>query len=553
MNHVQDSHHGERTILTSRQATLFPPEVWEHILTFVPKIYLQSTVLALSRALPRAGFPLALLLKHIHLLSSGQIGSLTHRLGPRYEDSTTLASFCESFTLNIWKPDPNVIVNLLTRMRLLKSIQLVIGGTLWTPENFDDLLKGDRFRKLEHLELRFNLCKSIAKDTSSVTLITLRTDVLKRSYYSFSAGAYFDNIFTLLSAWQPSEKFKSLAFVQDPLPRIAYNNPQRDGVAQPFVIYKTFSISSFIHSPFSKSLEALKLNIPDRSVVNLFSTTSTTTTALPMTYTYPPILPKLKLLDLSHTLISPNTIASIKSLLLRFPLLEHLLIDETLTPTASVLTELGSIISQTGSYRALMAMKSWRLLRERWFVELANDNDQNENAIPSALQPVILPPYSTLKSLCVGKEKVESNRDHYGTAQDFFDGYTAGLSNLDQQRLEAIRLAKQPNTILLRFKDGLKPSGDQGSTGLERIWSHLGLEPCTEVHWMAEFSLVDPATKFKLCLAASRIRRTSCWNSTEQVWNSDFQIIDGDENPSQVIHTNQCGHEMSKEYFSHQC
>ncbi len=146
---------------TSGEAIIFPPEVWEHILSFVPNALLQPTVLALSRAFPRAGVSLALLFKHVHLLNILQVQRLTRRLGPRYDDSEELASLCETFNLKHWKTDPNLIVNLLCLMEDLKSIQIDIGGTLWTPENFDDLLKEDRFQKLVNLELRFNLCKFI--------------------------------------------------------------------------------------------------------------------------------------------------------------------------------------------------------------------------------------------------------------------------------------------------------------------------------------------------------------------------------------------------------
>ncbi len=334
--------------------------------------------------------------------------------------------------------------------------------------------------------------------------------------------------------------------VQDPLPRISYENPQRDGIAQPFALYKTFSMSTFIRSPFSKSLEALKLNIPDRSVVNLFSTTSTSTTSLPTLYTHPPILPHLNLLDLSHTLISPTTLSSpvtlvsVKSLLIRLPALGHLLIDETLTPTATVLMMLGKMIAQTGSHRAKVAMKS--LTREQGTAQADKSAKRN---IKSIVQPIILPPYSRLKSLCVGKEKVESNREHYGSTTDFFQGYEIGLTKLNQDRRDAIELARRPDTILLRFKDD--PESNEAQGAVREAWTNLGIEPCTIEHLLAEASLADSNASFKLCLALNNIQRTSSWDNVEQVWNSDYNNIES--KAGEYLHPHGCGHELSAAYF----
>lgn len=135
----------------------FPPELWAVILDCVPAETLQSTALALSRAIPQANVSLIHLCRHLKIQRAKQLRALIVRLNHDVEGRMVEAIK----TLNVadWLADENIVAILLNKLSSsaiqLRQLRIHLGPT-WSPEALREGLAFP-FKQLQHLALRFNL------------------------------------------------------------------------------------------------------------------------------------------------------------------------------------------------------------------------------------------------------------------------------------------------------------------------------------------------------------------------------------------------------------
>jgi hypothetical protein len=78
---------------------LLPPELWDHVLSLLPANELQSTALALTRALPLAHVSHALLWRFLHLTREGQSLQAISKL----RELPGFAEAVRSISLGVWR------------------------------------------------------------------------------------------------------------------------------------------------------------------------------------------------------------------------------------------------------------------------------------------------------------------------------------------------------------------------------------------------------------------------------------------------------------------
>ncbi|KAI5120587.1 hypothetical protein M0805_002537 [Coniferiporia weirii] len=307
-----------------------PSELYSAILSHVDDEHVQGTILALTRALPRAPIPLENLFARICLRHSSQVVQLHRRLRGQKED----ACYVREFRLESWTADAQVVINLLALLDNLASLTLFVGPN-FAPEDLLEVF-GDHREELQHLSLRF------------------RPYVLKANYYQFLKGAYFDSTLSALSRW-PSSSLETLSIVQDP-------HVGQVHFAQPLVFFTFQPLAALSTSPVSAHISALRLRIPARDVV-------------PFIAAAPRAFPALTALDLSTGNIKD---AQLARLLTRFSRVQHVRLDACSLITAregvvgpavaagaadSEWATLGRSCALAGARRAKereKALKAWR-------------------------------------------------------------------------------------------------------------------------------------------------------------------------------------------------
>lgn len=132
-----------------------PPEVWDVVLENVDRNHLQTTALALSRALPQSSVSLVHLCRHVRIRRAKQLQALVVRL--RQQDASAIQDAIRSFYLSDWLPDENVVAILLNKLSSSKITELGLClGPRWTPEALEESLN-EPLQHLTYLSLRFNL------------------------------------------------------------------------------------------------------------------------------------------------------------------------------------------------------------------------------------------------------------------------------------------------------------------------------------------------------------------------------------------------------------
>ncbi|GAA6027239.1 hypothetical protein JCM8097_002514 [Rhodosporidiobolus ruineniae] len=369
---------------------MLPAELWDHCLALLSPQELQHTALALSRALPPPShISLALLVRHLRITREGQaLQTLKHLRSA--EDG--LEDAVRTVTAQVWREDPQLLVNLLLALPSVRSISLTI-GPLAQPENLEDLLHPDsiartgRWKRLEQLSFRFN------------------PYVSERSYYTFLKGAYFDSAVHTLSRLDPSllPSFTRLSFAQDLPPthgvkrketlafglhdlgdsieqislsqvvvptsgrhkrKTALKTEKMD-FAQPIVFFQLSCLTTLSQSPLGSQLTHLTFRLPRRAL--LPSLTDHARNPL----LHPPFA-ALKHLDLSTTHIVDD--ARFPIFLRLHPGLESLVLDRCSglisaeavdEPTAvGTLRWLGKCCGGIGLSRAEDAVRSWRRIQK---------------------------------------------------------------------------------------------------------------------------------------------------------------------------------------------
>ncbi|KAK0500705.1 hypothetical protein EDD18DRAFT_1145505 [Armillaria luteobubalina] len=281
-------------------ATL-PTELYSDILSYIPELYLQKTILSLSRAIPYSPVPLQGLFNHIRLSHPDQVFQLYRRLRTTItndDKSTSIhidpaASTVRSFSLESWVADANVTINLVGLLTEITKLTLWIGPMNFAPENLEELITKLRrnMMELRVLELRF------------------RPYVEKATYLQFLKGSYFDSTLLALAQW-PHETLRTLSIVQDPLGLTQIQLTPRPSFAQPIVFFRLDdAFSSLLLCPY---INALRFRLPSRTLMRAV------TNASPRTYSH------IRVLDLSTTSTYDTDIDTIVT---RFSKLEHLVLD----------------------------------------------------------------------------------------------------------------------------------------------------------------------------------------------------------------------------------
>ncbi|CCL98099.1 uncharacterized protein FIBRA_00093 [Fibroporia radiculosa] len=259
-----------------------PPELYTAIIDYIPAQDVQQTVLSLTRAIPLSPIPLYHLFERVRLKYSDQVVHLYRRLRKSAED----AACVHHFSLETWKVDADVVVNLVAILPQLSHLSLFIGPN-FAPEHLEEMFE-DPMQGLKFISLRF------------------RPYVQTATYYQFLKGAYFDSTLTAFSRW-PADNLPTLSIVQDPLdPSIAPNK-----FAQPLVFFRLDPLSQLARSPFVENLVNFRLRIPARQGARFL-------------YAFPRSLPKLQSLDMSTSKVAEN---DVESMLARFGNLKTLVLD----------------------------------------------------------------------------------------------------------------------------------------------------------------------------------------------------------------------------------
>ncbi|KAF9469668.1 hypothetical protein BDZ94DRAFT_17999 [Collybia nuda] len=282
-----------------------PVELYSTILLHIPPRFRQQTVLTLSRALPLSPIPLSYLFHSVRISHPDQAVTLNQRLRATNSRQDTqggesLASLVFEFSLETWKVDADVLINLISLLQNLTSLRLWIGPN-FAPEHLEEMFS--RYMpNLRHLSLRF------------------RPYVQKATYFQFLKGAYFDSTLAAISAWPPSShELPTLSIVQDPFLPDPSQIKQR--FAQPIVFFRLDPVlSHLVHSPLScGSLKYLRIRVPARAIVQALITHLNPRPDLGSSM--PPLI---ELLDASTCSILDT---DIDTLLVTFKKLKHLILD----------------------------------------------------------------------------------------------------------------------------------------------------------------------------------------------------------------------------------
>ena len=146
------------TIIMSFQ--YLPTELYDSILGHVPLSDLQSTVLAVTRAIPSSPVPLYHLFRNIRITHPQQGILLYHRLRQRNQtddrsgsEEEEPASWVRGFSVESWTADAEVIINILRLLSKLQSLNVWVGPTNFSPEHLEELLS--KPLTLQYLSVRF--------------------------------------------------------------------------------------------------------------------------------------------------------------------------------------------------------------------------------------------------------------------------------------------------------------------------------------------------------------------------------------------------------------
>ncbi|KAF9270852.1 hypothetical protein L218DRAFT_976492 [Marasmius fiardii PR-910] len=329
-------------------ATL-PPELYASIIShFLPDEVSQS-VLSLTRALPYAPIPQHHLFHNIHIRHSRKLIQFYRRLRQSSEEENT-SSLVQTFNLESWDVDAEVLLNVVHLLPNLNHLTLWIGPLNFAPQHLEELLdvsgvkNGARYltclAKLRSLTLRF------------------KPYVQKATYRKFLEGSYFDGTLYAISRW-PRGTLSTLSIIQDPFEEektmpgtssITSSSSRRKelGFAQPIVFFQIEpGLPILLRSPaIRSSLTSFCFRIPSRNTIRSFThppppnppsfgpsrndsdDSEDDSERIRRKYTHETAglcaTPCLKLLDISTSTIPAS---SVPTILGKYPSLEHLIMD----------------------------------------------------------------------------------------------------------------------------------------------------------------------------------------------------------------------------------
>jgi hypothetical protein len=130
-----------------------PTEVYDAIIRQLASDDRKPTTLALTRAIPRSPVPWRYLFETIRLHDAIQVLLLYQHLRRMGGKDSQEVTWVREFTLETWKVDAQIVVNLLELLPRIKVLTLSI-GTSFMPEHLEEIFKAPRFDLLS-LFLRF--------------------------------------------------------------------------------------------------------------------------------------------------------------------------------------------------------------------------------------------------------------------------------------------------------------------------------------------------------------------------------------------------------------
>ncbi|KAL5533550.1 hypothetical protein ACEPAG_10 [Sanghuangporus baumii] len=300
-----------------------PPELYAAILDNIDDDDIQSSILALTRAVPHAPVPLERLFESIRLCTPQSVIHLHRRLRGGQPE----ALYVRNLRIQSWTADSQVIINLLALLDNLTSLALFVGPN-FAPENLLEIFEKPRER-LESLSLRF------------------RPYVQRANYYHFLKGAYFDPTISAIASW-PLSSLHTLSIVQDP-------SMHQVSFAQPLVFFNFKPLLTLSISPAAHNITSLCIRIPGRDVG-------------PYLAVAPKSFPALKVLDLSTGNIKG---AQFERILARFDRVQHVRLDSCALLAGREPDEwaaLGKDCALTGARRARereRALRAWKEAQEQ--------------------------------------------------------------------------------------------------------------------------------------------------------------------------------------------
>ncbi|GAA5861661.1 hypothetical protein JCM3774_002661 [Rhodotorula dairenensis] len=457
-------------------ALRLPAELWDHVLVQLDPDELQHAALSLARALGhRVAISRAVWWRHLRVTRDGQAWQCIAAL--RHEPAAT-SEAVQSLQVQVWRDDPQMLVNLALQLPAVRSIALTVGPVA-APEHIEELLdpvalrrnRTGRFKQLGQLALRFNpYCA-------------------ERSYYTFLAGAYFDVAPLSLARMHPDDlpELRRLSFVQDlppthgtvkketpafglhelqeglaglelqdgaappepdPEPVAAvhvagkYVGRKRKGdkmdFAQPIVFFQLACLTRLALSPVGAQLTHLTFRLPRRNLLTALTEMPPSSTSFALATPFP----ALQHLDLSTTHVADDLRVPI--LLKLYTKLETLVLDrcEGLVsrdaieePTAlATLRWLGKCCGGVGLARADDMARTWRrVVKERPADAPSLPATSTADVVPPVRDVLVLPPPCTLRSLGLGLHDRLPPRVVKKWERAFRDGYDDALDRVEER------------------------------------------------------------------------------------------------------------------------
>ncbi|GAA5929901.1 hypothetical protein JCM3775_004459 [Rhodotorula graminis] len=447
--------------MTTRTTGLLPAELWDHVLSLLPPHDQQHTALALSRALPRADPSPTSLVRHIRITRPRQALQAAQALRKSLTDS---AQATRTVTVEVWRDDQQLVVNLLLAIPRPTSVSLTV-GPLAAPEHLEDLVdpasihRSGRWRHLEQLSFRFNPYS------------------VQKSYHTFLKGAYYDTAPLSLARCDPQDvpALRRLSFIQDLPPTYGVvrketpafgladldealgeaaaggdapasdARPEPEPVvyasvggkfgrvlkhdkmdfAQPIVFFQLGCITHLALSPLAAQLSHVTLRIPRRALLPALVDLAPTEKRAPF--------PALRHLDLSTTHVADD--ARVPTLLRLYPALESLVLDRCSglvgqdavdeATAHATLKWLGKCCGGSGLSRADEALRVWRRISKARPTDAPAPSPSApvDSPISPVRDLVVLPPIPTLRTLGLGLHSRLDKRTVRAWEASFDEGY----------------------------------------------------------------------------------------------------------------------------------
>ncbi|KAB5589194.1 hypothetical protein CTheo_7369 [Ceratobasidium theobromae] len=292
-----------------------PSEIYTVILSHVPPGDRQTTVLNLTRALPRSPVPRNQIYDHIIVHTPPAVWHL-YKLFRKQKgdegDTYNPSNQVKSISIQVWMADADLVVNLLALLPDVPIMRIFV-GTTYSPEHLQDIFTRPRLA-LRTLNLRF------------------KPYVERATYLPFLKGAYFDSTIVQLTKWPVTEDkhLKYLSIAQDTIsyethvkfaqPLVSAAFPRKFYTLRfPKAFFSLEPLAKLATSPVGQYIQALRVSVPAKPVTTHLGSQADS-------------FPRLKILDISTTTLPPPNAERAIGRLLGQLNLHHIIIDRSAGP-----------------------------------------------------------------------------------------------------------------------------------------------------------------------------------------------------------------------------